>query len=60
MSTETMQQIAALIAFCLLMLLLNLKSGSPHWTSTMVKVGSFWLMVAAVALLAWRVAEVAL
>lgn len=61
MSAETLQQIGVLIAFALLMLLVNLKTGTArHWTSSLLKVSTFWLLVAAVGVLVWRVVEVVL
>lgn len=61
MDDETLQQLAVLAAFCLLMLLLNLKSSTgTHWTTSLLRFGSFWLLIAAIGVLVWRVAGVVL
>lgn len=57
---DALVQIPVLVTFVLLMLLLNLKAGRSHWTSSLLKTASFWLMAAVLVLLTWRVAGVVL
>jgi hypothetical protein len=58
--TAEVQQIAVLVAFCLLMLLVNLKAGTSSWSGSLLKWATFCLLLLAIGVLTWRVAQVVL
>lgn len=56
---ETVTTLFALMAFCFLMLLINLKAGAgSHWSSRLLNFGSFWLLIAAIGALVWKIVAV--
>lgn len=58
--TAEVQEIGVLVAFCLLMLLINVKAGSSSWSGALLKNASYGLLVVALVVLVWRVAQVVL
>jgi ABC-type enterochelin transport system permease subunit len=57
--SELLVQTGVLVVFCLLMLLINIKTGlSYHWSGKFLKVLSFWLIVASIGALTFDVFQV--